>query len=873
MADDLKPLMVSVEANLNKLTKQMAQAAKIGSDAAKSIDKSFTSANDNIAKSYDKAAKSGTVSLGQQQAAAQNLHYQLHQIATTLAGGMSPFEVMAQQGFQVVDALEQAGKGAGIFEAIGGAVTRIINPLSIVTFGTIYLLGVTVDYFMKLAGGTAAAIKAIDDQISHIDGMAKAYKNSIPELTDYLDKLKEIKDQLEATQNAPKARADVIGRLQDTLTAMKAAVGGLQAYGEFTLGQKRLAELQQIRNALDDMEKAAHDGTLKVEDLTNVFQQLDDIMASVKDKTMLRDLPDQVEKAKNAFKEMTKEAGPALEGIKKAIDPDAAAVEKYTKAMKDMGAVTVQQLTKAEQIEKAYKEAIAAATEEINVQTRALHERAAEIQRNNQLTQLQNEAVTQLGGAIVGADQNDIERIIGQIESGNRDIGYRPGGGPGTPDTASGRYQFLDSTFLNTMKEIKEYANISKEQLLAQKNDPAMQKIAMEQILKDYAAKLISIQKDAGDVGNLYIMHLLGATGGARLLQAAPGSAAAQAIDPQSIAKNKWIMGGGPTVQDVINTINARVKKADVESGGGSHDYAATIANIEKETKALEDQNKAAGVLTDSYDNLTYQKEKVAKVDELTNAAKKQGIVLSDEDKKTIDATADAYAKAAAVKAFYTKETKDAQKQEQVHAAALKATAQQIAQYRDTFASLATDFVTGFIGDLKNGVKAVDALKNALGRLADQLLSMALNTLFKEMFSAVFPGGTTMSNPLSVLGIGLHSGGVVGQGGTRRSVPAMAFAGAPRLHNGLAGDEMPAILQRGETVLPKGYSAGGSTSISTSVGNISIDMSGTGMVAADTDSGRRFGENIRKLVQHEMVAQSRPGGLLTAPGSGGRVGR
>jgi hypothetical protein len=873
MADDLKPLIVSVEANLNKLTKQMAQAAKQGSDAAKSIDKDFTSANDNIAKSYDRAAKSGTVSLGQQQAAAQNLHFQLHQIATTLAGGMSPFEVMAQQGFQVVDALEQAGKGAGIFEAIGGAVTKIINPLSIVTFGTIYLLGVTVDYFMKLAGGTAAAIKAIDDQISHIDGMAKAYKESIPELNEYLDKLKEIKDHLEAVQNAPKAKADVIGRLQDTLTAMKAAVGGLQAYGEFTLGQKRLGELDQIRQALNDMEKAAHDGTLKVEDLAKVFQELDDIMGSVKDKTMLRDIPKQVEDAKNAFKEMTKEAGPALDAIKQAADPDAGAREKYTKAMKELGAVTVEQLTKAEQIEKAYKDALAAANEEIDAQTRALDKNAAALERDAQLTKLHNDAVTQLGGAVVAGDQSDIERIIGQIESGNKDIGYRKGGGPGKQDTVSGRYQFTDQTFLDTMKEIKEYANLSKEELLAQKNDPAIQKIAMDQILKDYAAKLISIQKDAGDVGNLYIMHLLGMGGGAKLLQAAPTAAAAPIIGPTAIAGNKWIMSGGPTVQDVINTINARVKKADVESGGGSHDYAATIASIQKETKALEDQNKAAGVLTDSYDKLTYEKEKVAKVDELTNAANKQGIVLSDQDKKNIDATADAYAKAAAVKAFYTKETKDAQKQEQVHAQALKATAEQIARYRDTFANLATDFVTGFIGDLKNGVKAVDALKNALGRLADQLLSMALNTLFKQMFDAVLPGGTTIANPLKIFGIGQHFGGVVGQSGTRRSVPAMAFAGAPRLHNGLAGDEIPTILQRGETVLPKGYSAAGATSISTSVGNISIDMSGTGMVAADSDSGKRFGENVRKLIQREMVSQSRPGGLLTAPGSGGRVGR
>ena len=53
----------------------------------------------------------------------------------------------------------------------------------------------------------------------------------------------------------------------------------------------------------------------------------------------------------------------------------------------------------------------------------------------------------------------------------------------------------------------------------------------------------------------------------------------------------------------------------------------------------------------------------------------------------------------------------------------------------------------------------------------------------------------------------LHSGGTVGLAGSRRIVPAMAFANAPRMHSGgwagLKPDEVPAILQRGERVLSR----------------------------------------------------------------------
>lgn len=57
-----------------------------------------------------------------------------------------------------------------------------------------------------------------------------------------------------------------------------------------------------------------------------------------------------------------------------------------------------------------------------------------------------------------------------------------------------------------------------------------------------------------------------------------------------------------------------------------------------------------------------------------------------------------------------------------------------------------------------------------------------------------------------------HAGGVVGSPAPGRMVPAMAFAGAPRMHSGgwagLKPDEVPAILQRGERVLSRREAAG-----------------------------------------------------------------
>jgi tape measure domain-containing protein len=89
----------------------------------------------------------------------------------------------------------------------------------------------------------------------------------------------------------------------------------------------------------------------------------------------------------------------------------------------------------------------------------------------------------------------------------------------------------------------------------------------------------------------------------------------------------------------------------------------------------------------------------------------------------------------------------------------------------------------------------------------------------KPLFEGLFGGGAGGGAGLfgSLFSGFFHGGGIVGGTPTfSRSVPALAFAGAPRYHSGgIAGlrpDEVPAILQKGEVVLPKGSSGGSGSS-------------------------------------------------------------
>jgi len=97
--------------------------------------------------------------------------------------------------------------------------------------------------------------------------------------------------------------------------------------------------------------------------------------------------------------------------------------------------------------------------------------------------------------------------------------------------------------------------------------------------------------------------------------------------------------------------------------------------------------------------------------------------------------------------------------------------------------------------------------------LADMAKLSARRFILGPLANAL--SGVLSFNPFSFGKIGAsvhHAGGMAGDG-PRRMVPAMAFAGAPRMHSGgwvgLKPGEIPAILQRGERVLSRREVAAG----------------------------------------------------------------
>ncbi len=101
---------------------------------------------------------------------------------------------------------------------------------------------------------------------------------------------------------------------------------------------------------------------------------------------------------------------------------------------------------------------------------------------------------------------------------------------------------------------------------------------------------------------------------------------------------------------------------------------------------------------------------------------------------------------------------------------------------------MAKDFLSGLIGDLRNGVDGATALANAFGRLADKLIDMALNSLIEGLFSGMMgAGGGGLLGGL----FGFKDGGVV----------EAATGGLIRGPGSATSDSIPARLSNGEFVV------------------------------------------------------------------------
>lgn len=244
-----------------------------------------------------------------------------------------------------------------------------------------------------------------------------------------------------------------------------------------------------------------------------------------------------------------------------------------------------------------------------------------------------------------------------------------------------------------------------------------------------------------------------------------------------------------------------RVKTAYEAAAGSVDDWASTIEgltsseamlNISARAQDLADAQAALDVRPTFADGNEQQRQLASSI-----AALKDALTQGEISLATFNAATDTLAENGLVTARFAV---DQQNLAAAFDAARTASDQANAVYR-VMQGTATDADFAILGlnqRLEDGADVANDLADAAARAATEINNM----------NAAAGGGpiAVATTPPTVPATQFHAGGVVGSGGVSRSVPASVFIGAPRFHTGLASDEFPAILQRGETVIPAGGS-------------------------------------------------------------------
>lgn len=237
-------------------------------------------------------------------------------------------------------------------------------------------------------------------------------------------------------------------------------------------------------------------------------------------------------------------------------------------------------------------------------------------------------------------------------------------------------------------------------------------------------------------------------------------------------------------------------------SGGGSKNktdsFQREIDQIIARTMAIQSETQAMSQINPLIDVYGFAIEKARAQQQLLAAAQQDGRKITPELMRSIESLSGAYA-AATVESEQLTDEQD-----------------QLVDAVEDMRDLGQDVLGGFISDLRSGKSATEALAGALDRVADKLLDIALNNVFDGggggdgILGSLFGGGGGKGGLLGgaiIPGI-LHRGGVAGRDGYGhgRAVSPSVFAGAPRMHGGgvagLRPGEVPAILKKGEPVLP-----------------------------------------------------------------------
>jgi hypothetical protein len=799
MAAEDAAVVVTLRANLKDYESALKSAVRSTERAAKAAETAVS----GIGRKAQAApiASAFQKSAGQIANDARVMQFQLNDIFSGLASGQGIRAV--QQQLSQIDQLLAGGSMAQGARTLGTALMGMVSPVSlaVVAFGV--LSTVAASYFGDTEDDAEKVNKELEKHVKLLQDIKSRWAEALPGVGKYIDE---------------------ITRLAQA--------------------QQKLADRQAlVADAFKDVVAVAGDVGDKVVELQGILEE-----AGATDQAKaLRDAFEAWNKEVQAGHSGAVEFVKMQEAIAAALQTGVGGVEELARGIETNLVPVLRKTTEqVKEIQKAFDELRPpAALSGIGPPSPGLG-----LEAGQAATERLNKS---LDGAADAID-SFVERVI-QAESAGA------AGAKNPLSSATGAGQFISSTWLSVFKQhfADEAAGMSDAAILALRTDIEWNRRLIRAYATDNAKLLIDAGQEVNEAA-LQLAHFLGAGGAIKVLKAAPGTPVSQILPANVIAANRPILGGGATREDVLAYAQRRTR-APTRQKEANTDLEDWL-KLSKED--LELKNKQLDINAQFWESEALRKAQMEEqklIQEGLTAATKEYGTVTDEMRAKIEAAAHA-------QAFASVASEEAAEKQKQFADRQKQNAQAMADFAQQMNQMAQSALGGLINDLRNGVSAGDAFNNMLNRILDSLIQIGLQSLFSQKGL----GGIISSFLTGVPAA--HSGGSVSHlaGGRPRQASPLLWAGAPRYASGgvvgLGPGEVPIIAHRGEIIVPnaKRLASSGAGKVDNSVHNdlgpVSINMAGSGMVAAGPEQAKQFGENIRKIIAVEMVRESRPGGLL-----------
>lgn len=214
------------------------------------------------------------------------------------------------------------------------------------------------------------------------------------------------------------------------------------------------------------------------------------------------------------------------------------------------------------------------------------------------------------------------------------------------------------------------------------------------------------------------------------------------------------------------------------KSGGGrgANAYKDEVASIKERTAALREGTAAQAAVNPLVNDYGFALEKAKAESRLLADAQRAGMAITPQLRDQIGELATGYAQAS------------------VEAKQLSESQKDIRKNAEEWASLEKDVFKGFLSDLRDGKSGAEALSNALKKVADKLLDMAVDGIFSTKGGAGGGGTGFFGSLLGSIGkiFGFASG--TSNTGGKRGQPAGVVHGQEAVIPLPAGGKVPVQL-------------------------------------------------------------------------------